>query len=455
MKILLPEDFKKLNADNVPDWVDFEMAMQHPPITSIRIHPEKGTIPKDEDGVPWCPNGYYLKTRPSFGSDPLFAAGAYYVQEASSMLLCHALNQLEPDTSELRVLDLCAAPGGKSTVLLDWLNHQGLLVSNEVIGKRARVLEENLDKWGYANRVVTQCDSEQFAALGPQFDVVLVDAPCSGEGMFRKDADALNMWSVENVKHCHQRQCRILENAAQCLKPGGVLLYSTCTYNTVENEESLRHFVQLTEGDPVTILYPDDWNLVSSSDPETGGVRCFPHRLRGEGFFLGAVRMPGKLEPHDNKKATKNKSKKRKSTGHSAAAAMDVLVGWLNYPEKWRTHVHRDEHYILPAEFADWTMGLATKLHVLSAGLKMGKIIRHELIPDHNLALSPLLSRTGVKHIEMNAQEIATYLEKGSQQFSDYPDGLYLVTHQQAGMGWAKVIRGQLKNRYPTHLRWI
>jgi len=453
MKIVLTEDFKKLNAETIPDWDDFELAMQQSPVTSIRLHPEKGTPPPDEDGVQWCSNGYYLKTRPSFGKDPEFAAGAYYVQEASSMLLRHALDQLKLDTTQLRVLDLCAAPGGKSTLILDWLNHQGILVSNEVIGKRARVLEENLDKWGFANRVVTQCDSEQFAALGPRFDVVLVDAPCSGEGMFRKDSDALQMWSLENVNHCHQRQCRILENAAQCLKPGGILLYSTCTYNSIENEDSLRHFVRLTGGEPIHLQYPEQWNLSVSPDSESGGVRCFPHKLRGEGFFLGAIRMPGTLE--ENVSFSTKKKKKRAATSVSPQVNMSALTGWLKHADNWRTHTHRDEQYILPAAFADWVMELTRKLHVLSAGLKIGKIIRDELIPDHTLALSHLLNHNRVQRIEMNTAATEAYLRKESQQLPDYPDGLYLITHNNLGLGWAKVIRGQLKNRYPTHLRWM
>lgn len=453
MAVLLPEGFKKLNADTIPNWADFEAAMQQSPVTSIRLHQDKSIPTPNSDKVLWCENGHYLENRPAFGRDPLFAAGAYYVQEASSMLLRHVLDTLSFHTANLRVLDLCAAPGGKSTLILDWLNHKGLLVSNEVIGKRARVLEENLDKWGYANRVVTQCDSDQFAALGPQFDVVLIDAPCSGEGMFRKDEDALQMWSLENVNHCHRRQCRILENAAKCLKPGGVLLYSTCTYNTLENEKSLHHFVRLTDGEPVSIDHPAEWNLVTSPDTETGGVRCFPHKVRGEGFFLGAIRMPGKLKQSESEKS--KKKKKQNPSKSSSSADMDILGVWLKHAEKWSTHVHRDEHYILPTPFTEWTMDLTQKVHVLSAGLKVGKIIRHELIPDHNLALSCLLNTDHVKQIDMNSEQIEEYLRKASQKSPGTPDGLYLVSHQNLALGWAKVIRGQVKNRYPTHLRWF
>ena len=212
--------------------------------TSIRLNPEKTVntdLPFSEllsRQVPWCSNGYYLKERPSFTSDPLLHGGAYYVQEASSMFLQVVLQQITEDTP-LRVLDLCAAPGGKSTLLANNLPKDSLLVSNEVIKSRASILKENIIKWGYDHIVVTNSDPNRFTGMKGAFDMILVDAPCSGEGMFRKDEKAITEWSENNLRLCEERQKRILSDVWDALAPGGYLVYSTCTYNPGENEDIL------------------------------------------------------------------------------------------------------------------------------------------------------------------------------------------------------------------------
>ena len=209
-------------------------------VTSIRRNPLKpGSLFSNEEKIPWASNGFYLSERPSFTLDPLFHAGTYYVQEASSMFLEQAMKQSVDLSQQLLVLDLCAAPGGKSTLLQSIISKKSLLVSNEVIHTRVNILKENCIKWGSSNVVVTNNDPKDFSKLKGLFDVVVIDAPCSGSGLFRRDADAIKEWSEDNVQLCSQRQQRIIADTWNCLKEDAVLIYSTCSYSSSEDEDIL------------------------------------------------------------------------------------------------------------------------------------------------------------------------------------------------------------------------
>lgn len=234
-----PEAFKqRVENDPFLGTPLLEALNQTAPV-SVRLHPlkQKAALTFSEK-IAWCEHAFYLKERPSFTLDPLFHAGCYYPQEAGSMVLDTVLKQLDLP-SEPSILDLCAAPGGKSTLIASFLNNNGLLVSNEVIQARARILTENTTKWGYTNTVVTNNDPKDFERLNEFFDVIVVDAPCSGEGMFRKDLKARDEWSEENVQICSSRQKRIVMDVWDSLKPGGFLIYSTCTFNSAENEDTI------------------------------------------------------------------------------------------------------------------------------------------------------------------------------------------------------------------------
>ena len=233
---LFIEQIKTLFPD---DYTAFLDAVSLPPAVSIRL--KKGVSTDIDDIVPWCKSGRYLSGRPQFTLDPLFHAGNYYVQEASSMFLLFALEKYA--SSDALVLDLCAAPGGKSTLISDFLNKDGFLISNEYVPQRANILAENILKWGNPNCAVTNASSQQFAKLKGVFDVVVVDAPCSGEGMFRKDDVAIDEWSLDNVHKCVDRQREILSNAWQCLAGNGILIYSTCTFNDLENERNVEWLI--------------------------------------------------------------------------------------------------------------------------------------------------------------------------------------------------------------------
>ncbi len=269
-------------------------------ITSVRFNAEKLAFADNDlttasfhtpmQAVPWCPSAFYLEVRPSFTFDPLFHAGLYYVQEASSMFLWEVLRQTVGEhTKDKKVLDLCAAPGGKSTLLASYFK-DGFVVSNEVIKSRANILSENITKWGTGNVVVTNNDPAHFQRLDNFFDVMVIDAPCSGSGLFRKDETAMDEWSAEAVALCSHRQQRIIADAYLCLRQNGVLIYSTCSYSAEENENVLDWMVEHFDLEPVTLQVNEEWNIVASSSSkyQAPGYRFYPDKVKGEGLFIAA-----------------------------------------------------------------------------------------------------------------------------------------------------------------------
>ena len=260
---------------------------------SVRMNMAKWEhVPVHRSEVPWSEQGYYLDGRPTFTFDPLFHAGCYYVQEASSMFVEQALRRYVTEPSVM--LDLCAAPGGKSTLCRSVLPEGSLLVANEVMRNRSQVLAENLVKWGHPEVIVTNNDPADFTPLENTFDVILTDVPCSGEGMFRKDPVAVSEWSLENVDTCWQRQRRILRDIWPCLKPGGLLVYSTCTYNREENEDNVAWIAGTLGAEVLPLDVPEEWHITGNLTGEAFPVyRFLPHRTQGEGLFLAVLRKHG------------------------------------------------------------------------------------------------------------------------------------------------------------------
>ena len=267
--------------------------------TSIRVNPSKVSLANGER-VPWCSEGYYLNDRPQFTFDPLLHAGCYYVQEASSMFVTHVLRNCQLSIVNYQLaLDMCAAPGGKSTALRSVLPDDCVLISNEPMGNRAQILLENVTKWGGPNHIVTNNYPRDFRKAKLKFDLILCDVPCSGEGMFRKDPNAISEWSVQNVEKCWQLQREIVADAWECLNPGGLLIYSTCTYNTKENEENIRWILDTYDAQVLDIPVDPSWNITGSllegfNEPV---YRFIPGITRGEGLFVCALRKAGSLEP--------------------------------------------------------------------------------------------------------------------------------------------------------------
>jgi 16S rRNA C967 or C1407 C5-methylase (RsmB/RsmF family) len=265
--------------------------------TSIRLNPKYSFGAKPQHAVPWCEEGFYLEGRPPFTFDPLFHAGCYYVQEAASMFVTHILRQ--SGVCPQSALDLCAAPGGKSTALRSVLPPDCVLISNEPMGTRAQILLENVTKWGGTNHIVTNNYPRDFRKAKLKFDVILCDVPCSGEGMFRRDPNTISEWSPQNVEKCWQLQREIVTDAWECLNPGGLLIYSTCTYNTKENEENIRWILDNYDAQVLDIPVDPSWHITGSllegfNQPV---YRFIPGITRGEGLFVCALRKAGSLQP--------------------------------------------------------------------------------------------------------------------------------------------------------------
>ncbi len=288
-------------------------------ITSVRVNQGKIlndqlSILNNQSGrVKWTEAGYYLQERPSFTLDPLFHAGAYYVQEASSMFLEQALKQTVDLSKSIKVLDLCAAPGGKSTLIQSLISKESLLVSNEVIKARVNILAENISKWGAANVIVTNNDPQHFQRLENYFDVIVVDAPCSGSGLFRKDANAIDEWSENNVALCSRRQQRILADIMASIKDGGVLIYSTCSYNKEEDEQISDWIMEEFKVQSLKFKVEEAWNIIEtvSEKYKASGYRFYPDKVKGEGFFIAAFKTQHVGEDNTNQKG-KRRSKKEK-----------------------------------------------------------------------------------------------------------------------------------------------
>src|SRR5665647_361187 len=294
---MFPEGFiKRIHDQKYIDSEALFKAMEETSDVSIRINPSKwNKKPLNALSIPWCINGFYLDKRPSYTLDPLFHSGCYYPQEASGMFLEQIIEQTSDFSENYRVLDLCGAPGGKSTHLSDLIGPDNLLVANEAIRSRAVILAETITKWGSTNTIVTQNDPAVFGRLSGYFDIIIVDAPCSGEGMFRSGT-ALKEWSVGNTLHCAERQKRILMDVWPALKENGLMIYSTCTFNPGENEENIKWLIGKQKADIVRINIDEFTGIKEIDYQGIYGYGFYPGKVRGEGFFLSVIRKTEKQE---------------------------------------------------------------------------------------------------------------------------------------------------------------
>ena len=380
-KSSVPESFVELIKPVIGAELDlFLKELDTEPTVSVRINPTKYQSSDLTDRVPWAANGRYLSERPSFTLDPSLHAGAYYVQESSSMFLEQVVKATVDLSKPLRVLDLCAAPGGKSTHLLSMLSSEALLVSNEVIKSRASILSENLQKWGYPNAVVTQNDPSDFSKLSGFFDLIVVDAPCSGEGLFRKDLEAVKHWSKENVELCALRQQRILSDVWPSLKTGGTLVYSTCTYNQVEDENVLNEFQRKHDVEFQTIALEDTWGIQEYNHQGVVGYRLLPHKVRGEGFFISSFK---KLENQDSLQL-----KTRRTLEPASSDTIAKISKWLREPDSY-AFISLDDLVIAITHSHLHEIGfLNSHLRLINKGIALARDKHGKLVPEHAAALS-------------------------------------------------------------------
>jgi len=422
-------------------------------IVSIRINEQKISkasflkvwdAPCTVDPVPWCSSGFYLSERPSFTLDPLFHAGAYYVQEASSMLLEQAMLQNADLSKPLVVMDLCAAPGGKSTLLQSLIHRDSLLISNEVIQSRVSVLRENIIKWGGGNVLVTHNDPRDFKQLSGFADVLVVDAPCSGSGLFRRDAAAMEEWSLANVAHCSQRQQRILADAWGSLKTGGLLIYSTCSYSDAENEAIASWLTQEMHAVPLRLTLDLSWGITeTTSSIGTYGYRCWPDKVQGEGFFLAVFRKEDYQDTHG--------SRIKKKIGFPAQQK-NIAENWLKPSEEIDFVLQGTQIATVPKMHSETIQLLMEHLRVRYAGVELGTIAKDDLLPSHALALSDLVSDT-IPSIDLNKQQALQYLRKQNLDLHIEQKGWIRVMYQGLSLGWLKSLGNRFNNYYPKEYR--
>ncbi len=444
----LPPAFgAQMQAQLGDDYDAFVNALTQPAPVSVRVNPRKnGFDTSGLEQVPWCAEGFYLSERPSFTLDPLFQAGAYYVQEASSMLLSEALKQTVDLSRPLRVLDLCAAPGGKSTLLASVLHPDSLLICNEVIRTRVSVLRENMDKWGFPNVVISNHDPEDMLNLAGFFDVVVVDAPCSGEGLFRKDPDAMNEWSEDSVQMCSARQKRILAAAAPLLDQGGTLIYSTCTYNDNENAANVRYLTENGFRNHPLVLSPN-WNIAEKEVDGAVGYQCYPHRVRGEGFFISAFKKttftaPVKLD------ARTFRSIRALRTRETASAAK-----WLQNPADFSLwEKPNGDVMALPTVLEKQFLGLDVALKNKGFGLEMGQFKGTDFIPSHALALSTAVNRN-LPAVSLSKENALRYFKKENLVLDEPATGWLLAQYNGLNIGWMKGVGNRVNNYLPKDWR--
>lgn len=442
------EAMRQLLSD---DYTAFREALLSNPAISIRINRNKCAATPDYEPVPWATEGYYLQERPQFTFDPMLHAGCYYVQEASSMFVEQAVKQ---HLSDARVaLDLCAAPGGKSTLLRSILPDNCVLVSNEVIRPRAQVLDENITKWGHPHSIVTSNYPADFTPLGALFDLILVDAPCSGEGMFRKDEVAVTEWSPKNVELCRQRQREILADIWPTLRPGGLLIYSTCTFNTQENEENVRWMMDEWGAEPLPIAIDDRWGITPSLIGDVPhAYRFLPGRSRGEGFFLAAVKKTADdSESFQIPEIRKNKKGKDKRPTQAVPA---TCKQWLTDGDTYTYKIIDTEVIAVPQDMIRLTEYLADKLYLLKQGITLAEIKGNDALPAHELAMSTALRTEAFAQCELSYTDALRYLRREVIVLNaDTPRGFALVTWHNVPLGFVKNLGNRANNLYPNEWR--
>lgn len=441
-----PADFAAIMQQQLgEDWTDFVAAFAQKRPVSIHLNHAKPGLTFGDEPVPWNPSGYYLAERPSFTTDPHFQTGRYYVQEAGSMFLAFVVAALRQKKTLRTTLDLCGAPGGKTTILLNHLPEDTVVISNEVIKSRFAVLRHNLTKWGRPNVIATQADPKHFAACRGLFDLVVVDAPCSGEGLFRKTPEAMQEWSLANVQLCEARQRRILHDAQPLVSSGGFLVYSTCTYNERENDGNVQWLLNEGGFASVDLPVPAGWNIARTRY----GYQFYPHHTRSEGFFMAILQRAEETD-------TPNKRKKAPPAYYPPASrqARSIAQQWLAKEADHAILQDPKGHLYAVAAQVPPLLPFLQAIKRYVPGIPLGQLKGTDLVPGHALALSVLLSPQIPRWAVNEAQALA-FLRKESLDRAAAPErqGWYLVTYDGWGLGWVKRLPNRINNYLPKESR--
>lgn len=456
----LPKEFESRMKEFLGDeYKDFAYCYENDNYQALRINTLKVSDDRKKSvldefscskSVPWAEDGYYYEPEQRPGKHPYHEMGLYYIQEPSAM---SAAAMLSPKPG-LRILDLCAAPGGKSTQLASYLSQEGLLVANEINAARAKILSLNIERMGIKNAIVTNEESGRLALRFPAFfHGILVDAPCSGEGMFRKNPEAIEEWSPQNVANCALRQSEILDNAATMLLPGGTLVYSTCTFAKEENEDTIVSFLD-RHPEFELMDYDAPW-FEGARDNLKGAYRLWPHKLHGEGHFAAILKKSGVLDLEDaHTKESKEKNKalskdKQKLLEEFVNGALDAKMA--NEIIGGKLSCFGEQLYLLPKGAPS-----LNGIRVLRSGLHIGEFKKNRFEPSHALALA--LNSSQVKSsvsVELEDPRCLAYFRGEAINISDLGNvkGWTLMCINDFSAGWGKANAGTLKNHYPKGLR--
>ena len=415
-------------------------------ISSIRYHPLKSCLIMEEaeSQVPWEPLAYYLSQRSNFALDPAWHAGAYYVQESSSMILGHLCKEFLND-KPIKALDLCAAPGGKSTHLLSNLPEGSLLVSNELIPKRNKILIENIEKWAYPNNILTKGEAKDFSFFNEYFDLVVVDAPCSGEGLFRKQPEAMLEWSENQVNQCSLRQKDILSKIQGCVKDGGFLIYSTCTYEISENEEQVERLLDTGAFELIPLKVENYPGVISGFLP--GTLRCWTHRVKGSGFFIALLK---KIKPSTFQESLIsyrrwNWIKSKSNASITPFVAPSALDGLMQSGEYLR---------YFPAQYQYDLNWIANHLSVTHFGINIGQIKNNIFSPAQGLCYTDLISPEIPYYDTEDTTLALDYLRRNDIPVNrKIANGWAVFRWNKLNLGWMKQNPSRVNNYYPMHLR--
>jgi 16S rRNA C967 or C1407 C5-methylase (RsmB/RsmF family)/NOL1/NOP2/fmu family ribosome biogenesis protein len=430
--MILPEDFeKRMKVQLGPEmYSNFIHALNQDTPSSVRINPKKLHHSPNLENVPWTKYGFYLKQRPNFSSDPLWHAGYYYVQEAGSMLIEKAFQKIKSLNSQpLKVLDLCASPGGKSTHICSLLSDDDLLVANEVIQSRVGTLHENLRKHGWPNVIVCNSDSEDFVKANVKFDVILIDAPCSGEGLFRKDHEAVNHWNLDNVQTCELRQKRILDNAIQCLNEGGFIVYSTCTYNPNENSQQVEELI--AKGfQKIEFEFGNEFVFEK---------QFYPHEQKSEGFYMALLQNTNPATNSDNKSNTSNIKKVKTVEEYSKFLNNDTeFYSFKNEILAIQSHV-----------FEFYSNGLS-KLRIHSIGQMVGTQKDKLFLPSEQLSFYQNINLSSFYFEELEHELAIQYLNRQALPIKSNNKGYVLLRFKGMVIGLGKYAGNRINNLFPN-----
>ena len=455
--VLLPSAFAAATSQmmGTERWQLFERAMADEPTVSVRLNPHKiedkgqplqvaGIDITDMQPVPWSRHSFYLPRRPLFTADPLLHAGVYYVQEASSMFIDTVLRQYVGD-NDIVLLDLSAAPGGKATLARTAVSRGSLVIANEPVRQRAAVLSENMQKWGAAAVIVTSNYAADICRTGISFDIIVADVPCSGEGMFRKDPVARRMWSLRTVEQCRRLQRSIVSDIWQCLKPGGLMIYSTCTFNVDEDENNVMYIADELGADILPVDIDSSWGITGSlsslcNEPV---YRFIPGLTRGEGLFMAVLKKRGQPAADPPQR-------------HSRTSSATDVPPWLRPDIAGEMSFTRlgDIITAIPKRWQPLLDTVRGRLNVVHAGITIGTIKGNDIIPDHSLAMSADINTAAFNIIDIDNDQATAYLRRQTLQLPpSAARGHILLTYKGHPIGFANNIGTRANNMYPKSWR--